>query len=227
MVSIAQGYGEDRPLYQPAEIRNYLPDAALSPAVRLWPNAGLSRQEMDMRKWIGIGTGLLLAASAGAPLAAAASKPPSEAQVRQLMDVLGVKRMLGQMNTQMGTLMAQQLPCVPASYWQGFIDANGIKELSQRMVPIYQRHFSAADIEGLLKFYRSPLGRKVITEMPATMAEGMRLGQAWGRQRAQVMLTDLQKGGRIDAEGRCPASPANTPAAPLATPAANRSPAGH
>jgi len=180
-----------------------------------------------MRKWIGMGVGLLLAAGAGTAVAASASKPPSEAQVRQLMDVLGVNRMLGQMNTQMGTLMQQQLPCVPASYWQGFIDAKGAKELSQRMVPIYQRHFTAADISGLLKFYRSPLGRKVINEMPATMAEGMQLGQQWGRERAQAMLAELQKSGRIDPQGRCPASPAGAPGAQLAAPAAGSSSAGH
>jgi hypothetical protein len=143
------------------------------------------------------------------------------------MEVFGVDRMLGQMNSQMAAMMQQQIPCVPASYWQGFIDDKGARELTGRMVPIYQRHFSATDIEGLLKFYRSPLGRKVITEMPATMAEGMQLGQEWGRQRAQAMLAELQKGGRIDAQGRCPASLA-TPGRPgLAAPAAAGSAAGH
>jgi hypothetical protein len=177
-----------------------------------------------MRKWIVAGLALQLAAGAAM---AATPKPPSEAQVRQLMEVFGVDRMLGQMNTQMAAMMQQQMPCVPASYWQGFVDAKGVQELTARMVPIYQRHFSAADIEGLLRFYRSPLGRKVITEMPATMAEGMQLGQEWGRQRAQAMLAELQKGGRIDAQGRCPASLA-TPGRPgLAAPAAAGSAAGH
>jgi hypothetical protein len=161
-----------------------------------------------MRKWI-VGVGLLLVGVG--PALATKAKPPSEAQVRQLMEVFGVGRMLSQMNTQMAAMMQQQLPCVPASYWQGFIDANGVRELTERMVPIYQRHFSAADIQGLLKFYRSPLGKKVITEMPATMSEGMQLGQDWGRERAQAMLADLQKSGRIDGEGRCPAAPAATP----------------
>src|SRR5690348_2647196 len=164
----------------------------------------------EMRKWIGAGLGLLLAAGAGGVVAAthrpsghkaathkaaahkeAAHKEPSDAQVRELMEVFGVGRMLGQMNTQMAAMMQQQIPCVPASYWQGFIDAKGVQELTERMVPIYQRHFTAADIQGLLKFYRSPLGRKVVAEMPATMAEGMQLGQEWGRQRAQAMLAEL------------------------------------
>ncbi|HEV2623196.1 MAG TPA: DUF2059 domain-containing protein [Frateuria sp.] len=188
-----------------------------------------------MRKWIGAGLGLLLAAGAGSVVAAthkhhkaATHKPAiqaeaSEAQVRQLIEASGVDRMLGQMNKQMAAMMQQQVPCVPASYWQNFIDANGVRELTERMVPIYQRHFSAADIQGLLKFYRSPLGRKVITEMPATMAEGMQLGQEWGRQRAQAMLADLHKSGRIDAQGRCPAAPAAGTEPKLAAPAAGSS----
>lgn len=181
-----------------------------------------------MRKWTGMGLALLLATSVGTAVAATPKpKPPSEAQVRQLMEVFGVSRMLGQMNTQMAAMMQQQLPCVPASYWQGFIDTHGVRELTERMVPIYQRHFSASDIQGLLKFYRSPLGKKVIKEMPATMSEGMQLGQEWGRERAQAMLAELQKSGRIDAQGRCPATPAATPAAKLAAPAAGSSSAGH
>lgn len=191
-----------------------------------------------MHKWIGAGLGLLLAAGAGSVVAsthkhhkAATHKPvthteASEAEVRQLMEASGVDRMLGQMNTQMAAMMQQQIPCVPASYWQDFIDAKGVRELTERMVPIYQRHFSAADIQGLLKFYRSPLGRKVITEMPATMAEGMQVGQEWGRQRAQAMLAELQKSGRIDAQGRCPAALA-APGPKLDAPAAAGSSAGH
>lgn len=181
---------------------------------------------------MGLGLGWLLASSVGAAQAttrhvhrhtskpAPASQPASEAQVRELMEVFGVSRMLSQMNTQMATMMQQQLTCVPASYWQGFIDDAGARELTERMVPIYQRHFTAADIQGLLKFYRTPLGKKVITEMPATMAEGMQLGQQWGRERAQTMLAQLQKEGRLDTQGRCPASPAAAPAPRLGDPAA-------
>jgi hypothetical protein len=179
-----------------------------------------------MRNGIATGLALLLAAGAGGVMAAT-PKPPSEAQVRQLMEVFGVDRMLGQMNSQMAAMMRQQVPCVPASYWQGFIDADGVRELTERMVPIYQRHFSAADIAGLLKFYRSPLGKKVITAMPATMAEGMQLGQSWGRERAQAMLAQLQQDGRIDAQGRCPAASAVAPGTQLSAPAAGSSAAGH
>lgn len=150
------------------------------------------------RPWMAA-AGLLLALGTAPAMAAQASPQ----QVRELMDVFGMSRMFQQMNAQMAGMMGQQLPCVPASYWNGFLDEQGMKDLTEKMIPIYQRHFTAEDIAGLLKFYRSPLGRKVVAEMPSTMSEGMQAGRQWGEQRAQAMMADLQKAGTITAEGRC------------------------
>ncbi len=165
-----------------------------------------------MRKWMGVAAGAVLALGATAQAGAA---QPSEQQVRQLFQVMHMDRMLDQMNSQMVGVMGQAVPCVPASYWQGFIDASGSQQLLGRMVPIYQSHFSADDVAGLLKFYKSPLGQKVITQMPVTMAEGMKVGQEWGRERGQAMIRQLQQNGTLDASGRCPASPAATAPKPV------------
>lgn len=137
----------------------------------------------------------------------AAAVAPSEQQVRDLFKVMRVEQTLGQMNTQMAAQMRQKLPCVPAEYWQGFVDGDGATAVAQRMVPVFQRHFSGEEIEGLLKFYRSPLGQKVLTEMPAAMAEATQVGQQWGQERTRTMLQELQKKGSLDAQGRCPAVP--------------------
>jgi hypothetical protein len=167
--------------------------------------------ESDMCKWIAAGVMLALGAT-GQVLAA----QPSEQQVRQLFDVMHMSQVFGQMNTQMTDVMVQALPCVPASYWHGFIDASGTQQLLDRMVPVYQSHFTADDVAGLLKFYQSPLGQKVITQMPLAMAEGMKVGQQWGRERGQAMVGDLRQKGTLDANGRCPANSTATAPAPLA-----------
>ena len=168
---------------------------------------------MAMRKWaMGIGAGLLLAVGTGQ--AVAATTKPSAEQVRQLMQVFSVGKMFSQMNTQMAGVMGQQLPCVPAGYWQDFVDANGVKQLTERMIPIYQKHFTAEEVAGLLKFYRSPLGQKVIAEMPATMAEGMQIGKQWGQERGQQMIAQLQSQGTLNQQGQCPAAGAAAKPAP-------------
>jgi len=161
-----------------------------------------------MLKWMRWGVGLALAMAGGQAMAA--SGPASEAQVRQLMDVVGVGKMLSQMNYQAVTTMQQSLPCVPAEYWQNYLDANATQQFIGRLVPVYQKHFNAEELEGLLKFYRSPLGQKVINEMPTTMAEANQAGRQWSQERSDQMIAELKQKGSLDASGRCPSKVAAT-----------------
>jgi hypothetical protein len=48
-----------------------------------------------------------------------------------------------------------------------------LDEITQAMVPTYQKHFSKSDIDAMLTFYASPTGQKILNEMPAIMAETM------------------------------------------------------
>lgn len=48
-------------------------------------------------------------------------------------------------------------------------------------VPIYAKYFTDAEIQELLAFYLSDIGRKTIQVMPAIVAESMVAGQQWGR----------------------------------------------
>ena len=155
-----------------------------------------------MLKWMRWGVGLALAMAGGQVMAA--SGPASEAQVRQLMDVVGVGKMLSQMNYQAVTTMQQSLPCVPAEYWQNYMDANATQQFIGRLVPVYQKHFNADEMEGLLKFYRSPLGQKVINEMPTTMAEANQAGRQWSQERSDQLIAELKQKGSLDASGHCP-----------------------
>jgi hypothetical protein len=128
------------------------------------------------------------------------------------MDVVGVGKMLTQMNAQAVSTMQQSLPCVPADYWQNYIDASQTQQFIGRLVPVYQRHFTADELDGLLKFYKSPLGQKVINEMPTTMAEASQAGQQWSHERSDQLIAELKQKGSLDTNGRCPAKVA-TPAA--------------
>lgn len=150
-------------------------------------------------KWV-MGMGLCAALVATPGFAA----QPTEAQVRELMQVMNVPGQFTVMNNQMASMMGQQLPCVPASYWQTYIDKAGQEQLLTAMIPAYQHHFSADEVEGLIKFYKSSLGQKLVAQMPATMAEAAQSGQQWGRQRTADMFSQLQKQGKLDEQGRCP-----------------------
>jgi len=55
-------------------------------------------------------------------------------------------------------------------------------EMLDSVVPVYQKHFTKRDVDALVAFYSGPTGQKMITEMPAIMAESI-----------QVMMPIMQK----------------------------------
>jgi uncharacterized protein len=46
-------------------------------------------------------------------------------------------------------------------------------DMMQAMIPAYQNHFTHGDIMAMNAFYSSPVGQKVLEELPAVMQEGM------------------------------------------------------
>lgn len=55
-----------------------------------------------------------------------------------------------------------------------FIKGMPMDDLTQAMIPAYQQHFTKTDIEAMNAFYSSPVGQKVLEQLPAVMQEGMK-----------------------------------------------------
>jgi uncharacterized protein len=73
-------------------------------------------------------------------------------------------------------------------------------EISQAMVPAYQKHFTNGDINNLIAFYSSPTGQKVLEEMPEVTSDGMQAMMPIMRkyisewqQRMQNEVKDMEK----------------------------------
>jgi uncharacterized protein len=186
---------------------------------RYFANQLLRRSNMTAGKWA-TGLGMLLVMAAGSGLA----EPPSTEKVQQLIEMMGVPAQFTDMNNQMASMMSMQFPCVEATYWQTYINSNGQQQLVQAMIPAYQHHFSADDVDGLIKFYKTPLGQKLVSQMPGTMSEAAQAVQQWGRQRTSEMFAELQKEGKLDAQGRCPASTSGGGSGGPAAPSGGTSP---
>ena len=48
-----------------------------------------------------------------------------------------------------------------------------VDEITQAMIPAYQKHFTHGDIAAMNAFYSSPIGQKVLQELPEVSQEGM------------------------------------------------------
>ena len=74
-------------------------------------------------------------------------------------------------------------PNIPQVFWESakrdVFDIE-IVELNKKLMPVYQKCFSADEIKQLIAFYQSPLGKKLTEGITKVSKESMQIAQAWG-----------------------------------------------
>ena len=130
--------------------------------------------------------------------------PAKEADIRQLLNVMGAGAVgvqaMDNMEKNIRPLMANSLP--PGEYRDKLVDLFFIKFHSKRnpkmltdiAVPVYAKYYSDDEIKGLIKFYSTPLGQKLVTVLPSLTSElykaGGDLGEDLGRQSMLEVLAE-------------------------------------
>lgn len=66
-------------------------------------------------------------------------------------------------------------------------------EMLQAMVPVYQKHFTKADVDALTAFYGTPTGQKVLRELPAITTEAMQSMMPLLRKQMDAMNEHVQQ----------------------------------
>jgi len=64
---------------------------------------------------------------------------------------------------QMISMFKQQQSSVPKEFWDEFtveINRDGVSQLVDLVLPIYQKHLTEADLLGVIAFYETPVGKK-------------------------------------------------------------------
>jgi len=141
---------------------------------------------------IGAAAGVLLWITLLQPPAAMAVDAQKHADIQALMQQTG---MLANMNRTVELLLPQVIgnlkkvnANIPQSGWDDFarIGTEEFKkplpELEEPIIAIFDKNFTYDEIEQLTAFYKTPLGQKVVTQMPVVMQQSAQLGQVWGAQ---------------------------------------------
>jgi len=134
--------------------------------------------------------------------------PPDKADVLKLMEIAGAKAyaiqsmegVAQQARTKAEQAFKQKIPdATPMQLAK--VDALAdsvfkslpIDEVLDAMVPAYQKHLTKSDLEAILSFYSSPVGQKLIKEMPAIMKESVQAGGEVGHGRMGAMAERLNQ----------------------------------
>ena len=121
--------------------------------------------------------------------------PAKTNAIHRLLEVTGAIAMGSQMVDQLLSIQAQAQPSIPAEVWADIRQEIDFSEFEPAMVHIYDKHFSAAEIEGLLTFYESDIGRRFIEIQPAIVQDSMAAGQAWALGIQEKLRAKLEKRG--------------------------------
>ena len=65
-------------------------------------------------------------------------------------------------------------------------------EIQEKMVPVYQKHLTAGDLNALIAFYSSPTGQKMLKEMPTLMADTMQVTMPLIRDHIEKVTQRMQ-----------------------------------
>ena len=179
-------------------------------------------------------------AQAPAPASAPSADGPQKEQILKLIDLLRVrnqmKEVMGQLRDQVhaGALQnlraraanptPEQIAAVNQSVDEQVDEMERKYPLSQMIediIPIYQRHLTKSDLDSMIAFYSSPIGQKILNEMPAMLQETMQVASSHMQPIVEAALDNVDKKIQELTAGEAPkpaAHPASTkkPAAPAA-----------
>ena len=140
--------------------------------------------------------------AAATPPAAPADKidPAKEAAIRHLMDITDTSKLGGSVSsyfeTRVRSIMSEALgPDRTTKFMETFskkLESNvPPSAVVDAMVPIYARAFSMEEIQGLIQFYESPLGQRIVKVMPKVEEDSQNAGLQLGNTATLATLQGM------------------------------------
>lgn len=114
-------------------------------------------------------------------------------KINQLLELTGSGKMAIQMMDQiMGSLKTTHSK-TSEDFLKEFKKEVKAEDLTNMIIPIYDKHYTESDIDQLIAFYNSPIGKKMISTMPQVIQESMVVGQTWGKQIIEKIQAKLKE----------------------------------
>ncbi|WP_165571760.1 MULTISPECIES: DUF2059 domain-containing protein [Chryseobacterium] len=129
-------------------------------------------------------------------------------KVRTLISLSGAFKLSKDVEKDVISRYKHKYTNVPDHVWTSLEPRINIDNLINDVINIYESKFTEKEIEELLVFYKSDLGKKLIQNSPAIMTEIQTATSNWGMNVNNLINNDLEAKGYLTS----PPPPANPPA---------------
>jgi hypothetical protein len=142
-------------------------------------------------------------AGKNAAISAPAIDPAKEADIRALLELVGAHDQIQDSVTNSAEQYREKLlGSVPnGDKGQSFVNVVitdyekkfDVDQVNEQLVAVYNKHYSADEIKGLLQFYGSPLGQKVAGEAPHIAREIQEITRAASAKAVKEALAEARQ----------------------------------
>lgn len=122
-----------------------------------------------------------------------------EAAMTKMLEVSKSMDAMKQLAPQIIAMTKQQVPNAPQEFWNelektmvGMYD-----EIIKAMIPVYHKYLSLEDIQGIIKFYETPVGQKLADSNTKIAAEAMPIAQKIAMENMQKMMARAKEKGYV------------------------------
>ncbi|MCK4677882.1 MAG: DUF2059 domain-containing protein [Bacteroidales bacterium] len=118
--------------------------------------------------------------------------------LKKMFEVSGTEESYKAIITQLITMFKQQYSDVSAEIWDELANEfvkTSLNDLVDMLVPIYKKYLTQNDLEELIKFYHTPVGKKFAKNTPLIIQESMQVGQQWGVKMGQEFEKKMKEKG--------------------------------
>jgi uncharacterized protein len=138
-------------------------------------------------------------AQAGSALAEKRVDPEKEKAIRKLIALTHAERtMLEGMKVGLDAQKRAQ-PDIPDMFWAEFIEraTDNIGEFVTILVGVHDRHYTKEQIDQMIAFFETPLGRMMAEKQPTVALETVGAAERWGMKMGMQVMMDLTERGLL------------------------------
>jgi hypothetical protein len=148
-----------------------------------------------------------LAAPAQAPAPAPASKgeaqaapakkiaPAMDKAIRHLLKLSKASESGEMILDGMVASLKRSMQSVPESFWKELPRKELLRDFENELVAIYAKHLTLEEIQGITKFYESPLGKSALEKMRSIAMESSGAGQEFSSTVLRWVMDEAEKKG--------------------------------
>lgn len=118
-------------------------------------------------------------------------------KVKELMTLMGQQNLSSNVSTLFIDQFRKKYPKVDDGFWKKMENEINVNSLIDRTTSIYEKSFTDNEIDELLKFYKSSLGKKMVQTVPAIIKEIEIVAQNWAMEAGQKINAELTKSGYL------------------------------